>query len=96
MVVNWSQVLTGNPGCSTLSPMNEPANYDLFAKISVLEERMNTRQAEYESAIERLRADMANWKTDMANWKTDINRYTTFLIIGSLGLSVTFLSLTLS
>ncbi len=33
---------------------------------------MNTRQAEQESAIDRLRADMANWKTDMANWKTDM------------------------
>ena len=29
-------------------------------RISVLEERMNTKQAEYESALDRLRADMAS------------------------------------
>ncbi len=32
---------------------------------TVLEERMNTKQAETESALDRLRADMADWKTDM-------------------------------
>ena len=36
---------------------------------------MNTHQAQYESAIERLRADMAGWHADAANreteWKTD-------------------------
>ncbi len=38
---------------------------------------MNTKQAEQESAIDRLRADMANWKTDMANWKTDMANWKT-------------------
>ncbi len=33
---------------------------------------MKTNYAETESALDRLRADMANWKTDMANWKTDM------------------------
>ncbi len=51
--------------------MNEPTLQDLARKLAVLEERMNTRQAEQESAIDRLRADMANWKTDMANWKAE-------------------------
>lgn len=45
---------------------------------------MNTEQAEYESALDRLRADMArrdidlaNWKTDMANWKSDMANWKT-------------------
>ena len=44
---------------------------------------MNTRQAEYESAIDRLRADiaiwkaeikaeMADWKAEMADWKAEM------------------------
>ena len=32
--------------------------HDLARQIAVLEERMNTRQAEYESALDRLRANM--------------------------------------
>ncbi len=33
---------------------------------------METRKADQDGALDRLRADMANWKTDMANWKTDM------------------------
>ncbi len=39
--------------------MTEPTNHELSERIAVLEERMNT-------SYERLRADMADWKTDMA------------------------------
>ncbi len=39
--------------------------FELERKMAGLDERMNTRQVEQESAIDRLRADMANWKTDM-------------------------------
>ncbi len=48
---------------------------------------MNTKRVERESAIDRLRADMANWETDMANWKTDMaknGRDNTRWIIGSM------------
>ncbi len=38
---------------------------ELKKQHAVLEERMNTKQAETESALDRLRADMAHWKTDM-------------------------------
>ena len=38
---------------------------ELKKQHAVLEERMNTKQAETESALDRLRADMADWKTDM-------------------------------
>ena len=43
--------------------MSEPPSvHDLARQLAVLEERMKTNQAEYESALERLRADMANQK----------------------------------
>ncbi len=38
---------------------------------------MNTHQAKYETALERLQANMANWKTDMAEWKTDMAEWKT-------------------
>ncbi len=38
----------------------------LSERIAVLEERMETRQAEYESALDRLRADMAAHREDAA------------------------------
>ena len=43
--------------------MSEPPSvHDLARQLAVLEERMKTNHAEYESALERLRADMANQK----------------------------------
>jgi len=38
-------------------------NQQQVTKVAVLEEKMNTKQAETETSIERLRADMADWKT---------------------------------
>ena len=35
-----------------------PGNHELAVQLAQLEERMNTKQAEYESALERLRADL--------------------------------------
>ncbi len=56
--------------------MAETTNHKLALQIAVLEEKMNTTQAETESALDRLRADMADlktsWKTDMADLKTDM------------------------
>ncbi len=40
--------------------------HELDKRIDVLEEHMKTRQAESESALERLRADMERLRTDMA------------------------------
>ena len=51
--------------------MAETTNHKLALQIAVLEEKMNTKHAETESALDRLRADMADWKTDMADWKTE-------------------------
>ncbi len=48
--------------------------HELAKEVAVLRADMNTKQAETESALDRLRADMANWKTDMANWKIDMAR----------------------
>ena len=39
-----------------------PDNHALSERLAVLEERMNTHQAMYEKALDRLRADMANQK----------------------------------
>ena len=39
-----------------------PDNHDFARNIAVLEERMKTMKAEYESALDRLRADMASQK----------------------------------
>ena len=47
----------------------------LSERISVLEEKMNTRQAEYESALDRLRADMAASREDMAKRDKDNLRW---------------------
>ncbi len=52
--------------------MDESTHHKLSERLAVLEERMNTKSAERESALDRLRADMASWKTDMADWKTDM------------------------
>lgn len=44
----------------TLQTVTEaPDNHELAKQLVVLEERMKTAKAEYESALDRLRADMA-------------------------------------
>ncbi len=40
--------------------------HDLARQVAVQEERMNTRQAEYESALHRLRADMTRLTDEAA------------------------------
>ena len=39
---------------------------DVGHKLAVLEERMNTMQAQYESALDRLRADLARHGEELA------------------------------
>ena len=47
-------------GRAYLAAMSDaPDIHDLARQVAVLEERMNTKQAEQESALDRLRADMA-------------------------------------
>ena len=60
--------------------MRGPTIQELAGQIKVLEERMNTRQAEYESAIDRLRADMATRDRDAAQRDRDTMRW--FIGIG--------------
>ena len=74
--------------------MAENDDQDLMKQISeleiqhaVLEEKMNTKQAETETALERmnasferLRTDMADWKTDMAQRDTDLAQRDTHLV----------------
>ena len=42
---------------------------------------MNEKQAEYESALDRLRADMANWKVEMAQ-RENRQLLATIVIVG--------------
>ncbi len=50
--------------------------HDLARQVAVMEKSMETLKAEQESALDRLRADMANWKTDMAQRDKDNLRWT--------------------
>jgi len=43
---------------------NPDFDHDFDKRLAVLEERMKTQLAKNESAIDRLRADIANFKTD--------------------------------
>ncbi|MXW27222.1 MAG: hypothetical protein F4Z77_13150 [Dehalococcoidia bacterium] len=44
----------------------EPDIHEVARQLAVLEERMETRQAQTESALDRLRADMATRETKMS------------------------------
>ncbi len=72
--------------------MNEVTVQELTQRLAVLEERMNTKQAEGESAIDRLRADMANWKTDMAKRENRLM----LTMFGAVGLGTAILVLLIS
>ena len=58
--------------------------HESAGQIKVLEERMNTRQAEYESAIDRLRADMAARDRDNMRWFIGIGIAIIALLVGNL------------
>ncbi len=64
-----------------------PDNHDLARRLAVLEERMNTKAAETESALDRLRADMAARDTDAAKRETRM----LLAIAGMIGLAVAVL-----
>ncbi len=63
----------------------------LSERIAVLEERMETRQAEYESALDRLRADMAAHREDAAKRDKDNQRWTVGFGIAQIVLTVAVL-----
>ena len=71
---------------------SEPDINELARQVAVLEERMNTRQAEYESALDRFRADMASMREDFAARETRM----LLAIAGMLGLAVAILGFVLS
>ena len=69
--------------------MNEPTIHELARQIAVLEERMKTHQAEYTSAIDRLRADMAVRDAEYSKRENRI----ILTILGGIGLATTILGL---
>ncbi len=60
--------------------------HELDKRIDVLEEHMKTRQAESESALERLCADMERWRTDMERLRTDMARRDYTMILAIIGI----------
>ncbi len=69
-----------------------PDNQPLSERIAVLEERMETRHAEYESALDRLRADMAAHREDAAKRDKDNQRWTVGFGIAQIVLTVAVLA----
>lgn len=63
-----------------------PADNGFAQRLAVLEERMNTRQAGYESALDRLRADMAAQREEMAKRETEAARRETRLLLSVAGI----------
>ncbi len=57
--------------------------HELAKEVAVLRADMNTKQAETESALDRLRADMANWKTDMAKRDKSNMQWIAGFVLGS-------------
>ena len=67
-------------------------NHELAKEVAVLRADMNTNYAETESALDRLRADMADWKTDMARRDKDNLRWTVGFGIAQIAITVTILA----
>ena len=67
---------------------------DFDRKLAVLEERMNTMQAQYESALDRLRADIARQGESIAQRDAETARRElriTLTVIGAVGLATAIL-----
>ena len=96
----------GAPG-GYIGRMSTPDNHSIARQLAVLEERMNTQQADYRTGWEAIRTDMAGLKADITKRDTDIRtdiaqrdtgaaqRETRMLlaIAGMIGLAVAFLCL---
>ena len=67
---------------------------DFDRKLAVLEERMNTMQAQYESALDRLRADIARQGESIAQRDAETARRElriTLTVLGAVGLATAIL-----
>ncbi len=71
-------------------------NQQLAKEVAVLRADMKANYAETESAVDRLRADMANWKTDMANRDKSNMQWIAGLVLGSAVLVIAVLGLLLT
>ncbi len=71
-------------------------NQQLAKEVAVLRADMKANYAEPESAVDRLRADMANWKTDMANRDKSNMQWIAGLVLGSAVLVIAVLGLLLT
>ena len=57
--------------------MSEPTIHEVSKELTRLGEQMNTNQAKYEGALDRLRADMAQKDTAFERLRTDMERFRT-------------------
>ena len=66
--------------------MVDPTNSELARQFAVLEERMNTKQAEYKTDIARLAEQMAQRDTDAAKRDTEGAKRETRIILAVFGI----------
>ena len=69
----------------------DPDIYALERQLAVLEERMNTKHAEYESAAERVRADIAQLLAQALERDSTARWWQTAIILAGIGVAVAFL-----
>ena len=60
--------------------MPDTTNQELEVQFARLEERMNTRKAEYDSALDRFRGDMETFRADMARRDKENTRWIIALV----------------
>ena len=71
-----------------------PDNHELARQVAVLEERMNTMQADLSATLERFRADMARLSEGMARRDTEAAKRETRMLLAvaaMIGLAVAIL-----
>ena len=61
-----------------------PDNHQLAREIAVLEERMNTHQADYKTALERMERRMAERDKSNTRWTLGVVFAVTGIIIGAI------------
>lgn len=62
---------------------------ELALRVALVEEKMNTHQAEYETALERMRADIANLETRMLDRQATNSWWQTAIILAGIGIAAT-------
>lgn len=68
--------------------VNEPITQELPERLARLEERMNTNQAKYEGALERLRVDLVERENRQIKWQIGLAFAGVLITIASLGLII--------